>query len=99
MAGLSIPGVNDKYKSNEIVEGLMKVERIPLTREQENLESIKKGTHTDYMFHTQAFVDALKRAGEMNKARLCELVDTGKLSFQMFENSEVKKTYCPVCNQ
>lgn len=56
-------------------------------------------THTDYMFHTQAFVDALKRAGEMNKARLCELVDTGKLSFQMFENSEVKKTYCPVCNQ
>jgi len=42
MAGLSIPGVNDKYKSNEIVEGLMKVERIPLTREQENLESIKK---------------------------------------------------------
>lgn len=42
MSGLSIPGVNDKYKSNEIVEGLMKVERIPLTREQENLESIKK---------------------------------------------------------
>lgn len=42
MAGLSIPGVNDKYKSNEIVEGLMKVERIPLTREQEHLDSIKK---------------------------------------------------------
>lgn len=42
MAGLSIPGVNDKYKSNEIVEGLMKVERIPLTREQNHLESIKK---------------------------------------------------------
>lgn len=42
MAGLSIPGVNDKYKSNEIVEGLMKVERIPLNREQEHLESVKK---------------------------------------------------------
>lgn len=42
MAGLSIPGVNDKYKSNEIVEGLMKVERIPLTREQNHLEEIKK---------------------------------------------------------
>ncbi|MBP5243745.1 MAG: hypothetical protein J6Z28_03375, partial [Succinivibrio sp.] len=42
MAGISIPGVSDKYKSNEIVEGLMKVERIPLTREQEHLESIKK---------------------------------------------------------
>ncbi|MCQ2607490.1 MAG: hypothetical protein MJ197_02230 [Bacteroidales bacterium] len=56
-------------------------------------------THTDYMFHTQAFVDALKRATEMNKPRLCELVDTGKLSFQMFENPEVKKVYCPACNE
>ena len=56
-------------------------------------------SHTDYMYHTQAFVDALKRASEMNKPRLCELVDTGKLSFQMFENPEVKKSYCPVCNQ
>lgn len=42
MAGLSIPGVNDKYKSNEIVEGLMKVEKIPLTREQNHLEEVKK---------------------------------------------------------
>ena len=42
MSGLNIPGVNDKYKTNEIVEGLMKVERIPLTREQENLDSYKK---------------------------------------------------------
>lgn len=42
MAGLSIPGVNDKYKSNEIVEGLMKVERIPLTREQNHLAEVKK---------------------------------------------------------
>lgn len=42
MSGLNIPGVNDKYKTNDIVEGLMKVERIPLTREQENLETFKK---------------------------------------------------------
>lgn len=42
MSGLNIPGVNDKYKTNEIVEGLMKVERIPLNREQENLETYKK---------------------------------------------------------
>lgn len=41
MAGISIPGVNDKYKTNDIVEGLMKVERIPLTREQESLEKYK----------------------------------------------------------
>lgn len=41
MAGIGIPGVSDKYKTNDLVEGLMKVERIPLTREQDTLESYK----------------------------------------------------------
>ncbi len=41
MAGIGIPGVSDKYKTNDLVEGLMKVERIPLTREQDALESYK----------------------------------------------------------
>lgn len=41
MAGISIPGVGDKYKTNDLVEGLMKVERIPLTREQNTLENYK----------------------------------------------------------
>lgn len=72
---------------------------LPTVSEEFIFVFISMCTHTDYMFHTQAFVDALKRASEMNKPRLCELVDTGKLSFQMFENSEVKKAYCPVCNQ
>lgn len=72
---------------------------LPSVSEEFIFVFISMCTHTDYMFHTQAFVDALKRASEMNKPRLCELVDTGKLSFQMFENSEVKKAYCPVCNQ
>lgn len=39
MADISIPGVSNKYRTNETVEGLMKVERIPLTREQAALES------------------------------------------------------------
>ncbi|MCR5605559.1 MAG: flagellar filament capping protein FliD [Treponema sp.] len=39
MADISIPGVSNKYRTNETVEGLMKVERIPLTREQATLES------------------------------------------------------------
>ncbi len=72
---------------------------IPSVSEEFIFVFIAMCTHTDYMFHTQAFVDALKRAVEMNKPRLCELVDTGKLSFQMFENPEVKKVYCPACNQ
>ena len=42
MAGSSIPGVTDKYKTNETVEKLMQIERIPLTREQQTLETYKK---------------------------------------------------------
>lgn len=39
MAGLNIPGVTDQYKTNETVEKLMQVERIPLTREQKSLDT------------------------------------------------------------
>jgi len=41
MAGLNIPGVTDQYKTNETIEKLMQIERIPLTREQKQLESYK----------------------------------------------------------
>ena len=41
MADITIPGVSDKYGTTNLVEQLMEVERIPLTREQEKLESYK----------------------------------------------------------
>jgi flagellar hook-associated protein 2 len=41
MAGINIPGVTDQYKTDETVEKLMKVERIPLTREQDSLKTYK----------------------------------------------------------
>lgn len=41
MAGLNIPGVTDQYNTNDTVEKLMKIERVPLTREQNQLESLK----------------------------------------------------------
>lgn len=41
MAGMNIPGVTDQYNTNDTVEKLMKIERIPLTREQNQLESLK----------------------------------------------------------
>lgn len=41
MAGISIPGVTDKYNTNETIEKLMEIERIPLTREQKTLETFK----------------------------------------------------------
>ena len=41
MAGLNIPGVTDQYNTNDTVEKLMKIERVPLTREQNQLENLK----------------------------------------------------------
>lgn len=41
MAGISIPGVTDQYKTSETIEKLMQVERVPLTREQNQLEQYK----------------------------------------------------------
>ncbi len=40
-SGISIPGVTSKYGTDELVESLMEVERIPLKREQETLETYK----------------------------------------------------------
>ncbi len=42
MADISIPGVSDKYKTNDYIDALMKKERIPLTREQESLDRYKE---------------------------------------------------------
>ena len=42
MADISIPGVSDKYKTNDYIEALMQKERIPLTREQESLDRYKE---------------------------------------------------------
>lgn len=41
MAELNIPGVSDKFKTNELIKGLMEVERVPLKREQKRLEDFK----------------------------------------------------------
>lgn len=40
--GLNIPGVSDRYKTNDLVESLMEVERVPLKREEANLETYKR---------------------------------------------------------
>ena len=42
MADINIPGITDKYKTNDTVEKLMQIEKIPLTREQKTLENYKK---------------------------------------------------------
>lgn len=42
MADISIPGVSNKYKTNDLIEALMAKERIPLTREQDTLDRYKE---------------------------------------------------------
>lgn len=41
MSGINIPGVSDKYKTNELVEALINQERLPLEREQKTLDGYK----------------------------------------------------------
>lgn len=41
MAEVSIPGVSNKYKTNELVESLIEVEKVPLKYEQKTLDSYK----------------------------------------------------------
>ncbi|MGL4986459.1 MAG: flagellar filament capping protein FliD [Treponemataceae bacterium] len=41
MAEISIPGVNDKYKTQDLVKSLMEVEKLPLKREQERIEGFR----------------------------------------------------------
>lgn len=42
MADISIPGVNDKYKTNDFIQALVQKERIPLNHEQESLDRYKE---------------------------------------------------------
>lgn len=41
MADINIPGVSDKYKTNDLVNSLIEVEKIPLKREQDKLDGYK----------------------------------------------------------
>ncbi len=41
MSGINIPGVSDKYKTNDLVKSLVEVEKLPLKREQEKLDNYK----------------------------------------------------------
>lgn len=42
MAEISIPGISNKYKTNDYIDALMQKERIPLNREQESLDRYKE---------------------------------------------------------
>ena len=52
MAGLNIPGVTDKYNTSATVEKLMQIERIPLTREQNQLDEYKAQKGAKLILHS-----------------------------------------------
>lgn len=41
MSEINIPGVSDKYKTNDLVNSLIEVEKLPLNREKEKVETYK----------------------------------------------------------
>ncbi|NLM00455.1 MAG: flagellar filament capping protein FliD [Treponema sp.] len=41
MSDINIPGVSDKYKTNDLIKSLLEVEKLPLKREQEKLDEYK----------------------------------------------------------
>lgn len=41
MADINIPGVSDKYKTNDLIAALVEAERIPLKREQDKMDGYK----------------------------------------------------------
>jgi flagellar hook-associated protein 2 len=41
MSDFSIPGVSSKYNTNKMIDDLMKLERVPLTRAEERIETFK----------------------------------------------------------
>lgn len=41
MADINIPGISDKYKTNDLVAALVEAERIPLKREQDKMDGYK----------------------------------------------------------
>lgn len=48
---------------------------------------------------TEIFSKAFNLAAKWNKKRLCELVNSHKFSYIMFENPEVKGNYCTNCQE
>ncbi len=48
--------------------------------------------------HTQRFNYAMNRSRELNPRRYCELFNGDNFSFRIFENQEVKNSYCKYCN-
>ncbi|HBS86570.1 MAG: hypothetical protein A2W91_20330 [Bacteroidetes bacterium GWF2_38_335] len=54
-------------------------------------------TKTEEKLYTSTFTKAVTKAIEQNPERFCNLINKGKLTFQVFENEKVKEMYCKKC--
>ncbi|MFQ3619635.1 MAG: flagellar cap protein FliD N-terminal domain-containing protein, partial [Spirochaetales bacterium] len=61
MADISIPGVSSKYKTDELIQKLVEVEKIPLKRMEESVSNLKTQQST-WRELQQGFVQLRDRA-------------------------------------
>jgi flagellar hook-associated protein 2 len=68
MSDISIPGVTSKYNTDSLIEGLMKVERVPVTRMEESVDEYKllKTTWQDISRYIGRFRDSAKVLYDFN---------------------------------
>ena len=75
MADINIPGVSDKYNTSEIVANLMKIERIPLEREQKALEEKNSEISTlKYKLQSTDYVAAKIAEGAATKEEYADIL-------------------------
>lgn len=60
MADISIPGVSDKYKTNDLVKALVEQERVPITQEQKALDTYKD--QQSYWRRINQYMSALRES-------------------------------------
>lgn len=63
MSDFSIPGVNSKYNTDKLIEDLMKLERIPLTRAEERIDQfeLQKQNWQEFNRHLGRVQDSAKK--------------------------------------
>lgn len=63
MSDFSIPGVNSKYNTEKLIEDLMKLERIPLTRAEERIDQfeLQKRNWQEFNRHLGRVQDSAKK--------------------------------------
>ena len=93
MAGITIPGVTDTYNTNDTVEKLMQIERIPLTREQNQLEEYKAQKNAWREINTQ--LNSLRESTKSLYSyenpfnnKLCTSSDENAITAQATRNAE-----------